>query len=150
MVKKIIGLLTALMAVILLVACSSEQKFESMPKTLEGPGEYWTISKFPDPKGNLNINKLKKEGVNQETKEYLIKYIGKVQPLIIDTSEKFSDDAERLDQYYGYQRLLYIISDKYLKGTKEGEEYKKTALAEMIKLKEQYEKLTGEKVTSKN
>ena len=68
--------------------------------------------------------------------------------MIIDTSEKFSDDAERLDQYYGYQRLLYIISDKYLKGTKEGEEYKKTALAEMIKLKEQYEKLTGQKVTN--
>lgn len=148
MVKKIIGLLTALMAVILLVACSSEQKFESMPKTLEGTGKYWTISKFPDPKGNLNIDKLKKEGVNQETKEYLIKYIGKVQPLIIDTSEKFSDDAERLDQYYGYQRLLYIISDKYLEGTKEGEEYKKTALSEMIKLKEQYEKLTGQKVTN--
>ena len=78
-----------------------------------------------------------------------MKQIAKVQPLVIENAKDYSDDKNSLNLYYGYQRVLYIISDKYLEGTKEGEEYKKTALAEMIKLKEQYEKLTGEKVTIK-
>lgn len=148
MVKKIIGLLTALMAVILLVACSSEQKFESLPLTLNGVGDPRGIANFPDPQKKLDLDTLEKEEVDQETKDYLVKQIAKVQPLVIENAKDYSDDKNSLDLYYGYQRVLYIISDKYLKGMKEGEEYKKTALAEMIKLKEQYEKLTGQKVTN--
>lgn len=148
MVKKIIGLLTALMAVILLVACSYEQKFESMPTTLNGVGDPRGIVNFPDPQKKLDLDTLEKEEVDQETKDYLVKQIAKVQPLVIKNAKNYSDDKNSLDFYYGYQRVLYIISDKYLEGTKEGEEYKKTALSEMIKLKEQYEKLTGQKVTN--
>lgn len=147
MVKKIIGLLTALMAVILLVACSSDQKFESLPLTLNGVGDPRGIANFPDPRKKLDLDTLEKEEVDQETKDYLVKQIAKVQPLVIENAKDYSDDKNSLDLYYGYQRVIYIISDKYLKGTKEGEEYKKTALSEMIKLKDQYEKLTGRKVT---
>ena len=150
MTKKIIGLLIALMAVILLVACSSEQKFESLPLTLNGVGDPRGIANFPDPQKKLDLDTLEKEEVDQKTKDYLVKQIAKVQPLVIENAKDYSDDKNSLNLYYGYQRVLYIISDKYLEGTKEGEEYKKTALAEMIKLKEQYEKLTGEKVTNKN
>lgn len=108
------------------------------------------ISNFTDPQKKLNLDTLEKEEVDQKTKDYLVKQIAKVQPLVIENAKDYSDDKNSLNLYYGYQRVLYIISDKYLEGTKEGEEYKKTALAEMIKLKEQYEKLTGEKVTNKN
>ena len=150
MTKKIIALFTTVTAVLLLVACSSKQNFESLPKTLDGVGDYKSISNFPDPQDKFNLDTLEKEGVDEKTKEYLVKQIKKVQPMIINNAEKYSDDKNSVDLYYGYQRVIYIISDKYLKGTKKSEEYKKTALEQMEKLKEQYEKLTGEKVTNKN
>ncbi|RSJ41231.1 hypothetical protein [Streptococcus sanguinis] len=150
MTKKIIALFTTMAGIILLAACSSTQEFKSLPKTLEGVGDYRMISNFTDPQKKLNLDTLEKEEVDQKTKDYLVKQIAKVQPLVIENAKDYSDDKNSLNLYYGYQRVLYIISDKYLEGTKEGEEYKKTALAEMIKLKEQYEKLTGEKVTNKN
>ena len=150
MTKKIIAVFTTMAGIILLAACSSTQEFKSLPKTLEGVGDYRMISNFTDPQKKLNLDTLEKEEVDQKTKDYLVKQIAKVQPLVIENAKDYSDDKNSLNLYYGYQRVLYIISDKYLEGTKEGEEYKKTALAEMIKLKEQYEKLTGEKVTNKN
>ncbi|MCY7021917.1 hypothetical protein [Streptococcus sanguinis] len=150
MTKKIIALFTTMAGIILLAACSSTQEFKSLPKTLEGVGDYRMISNFTDPQKKLNLDTLEKEEVDEDTKEYLIERIGDIQPKIIENSEQNADDKGVLERYYGYQRVIYIISDKYLKGTKEGEEYKKTALEQMEKLKEQYEKLTGEKVTNKN
>ncbi|NMX24721.1 hypothetical protein HGP05_04815 [Streptococcus sanguinis] len=97
------------------------------------------ISNFTDPQKKLNLDTLEKEEVDQKTKDYLVKQIAKCNSGY-RKCQGYSDDKNSLNLYYGYQRVLYIISDKSLEGTKEGEEYKKTALAEMIKLKEQYEK----------